>query len=79
MVAAVSENAVFYFLFVMDFTDWTSFIGLYDEYVDLVVKTPAWRSGGTVFNSQPGHVISLSKKFTHICLGQLSLSSSWGR
>lgn len=47
--------------------------------VGLVVKTPAWRSGGTGFNSQPGHVISLSKKFTHICLGQLSLSSSWGR
>jgi hypothetical protein len=28
--------------------------------VGLVVKTPAWRYGGTWFNSQMGHVISSS-------------------
>ena len=35
--------------------------------VGLVFKTPARRSGGNGFNSQPEHVISLSKKFTHTC------------
>ena len=34
--------------------------------VGLLVKTPAWRSGGTGFDSQPGHVIFFSKKLTFV-------------
>ena len=49
---------------------------LYVKCVGLVVKTLAWRSRGTGFNSQPEHLILLSKKYNHLCLGQLSLPSS---